>query len=314
MRAALTQLSIDRAVPGRTPVDWRDTRLKGLVLRVMPGGSKSWYCEFARGKRLWLGRADVLDVADARERAKAILSEVFQGIDPIEARKSKAVMPTLGHFLENDYGDWCKGMQRAWKQNLNRLAVAFELLLTKRLDEITALHIERWRAEKAGRGLSNHTINRDIASIKACFNRAVDWGILPHNQLAKVRKARVDECLKVRYLNEAEERRLRAVIDAREERRRIERDSANRWRTERRYPLLPSLRDDVFTDHVKSAHPFVDQYRLSPWGTVGTDLVERRFRPPHSDRHRCNREVAPHASYPAQSRSVGGPAQLARPV
>jgi len=251
MRAALTQLSIDRAIAGRKPVDWRDTRLKGLVLRIMPGGAKSWYCEFARGKRLWLGRADVLDVAEARERAKAILAEVFQGIDPIEARKPKAVVPTLGHFLENDYGDWCQGMQRAWKQNLNRLTVAFKPLLSKRLDEITALHIERWRAENTGRGLSNQTINRDIASIKACFNRAVDWGILPHNPLAKVRKARVDECLKVRYLNEAEERRLRAVIDAREERRREERDSANRWRAERQYPLLPSLRDNVFTDHVK---------------------------------------------------------------
>lgn len=52
-------------------------------------------------------------------------------------------------------------------------------------------------------------------------------------------------------MNEAEEARLRAVMQAREERRRVERDSANHWREERGYVLLPSLRSVVFTDHVK---------------------------------------------------------------
>ena len=251
MRAALTQLAVEKIVPTQRPVEHRDTRLKGLVLRVTPGGSKSWYCEFARGKRIWLGRADVLGVAEARESARAILAEVFQGIDPIEARKPKAEMSTFGAYLDGDYADWAKSSQKAHAQNLNRLKTAFKTLLKKPLDKITALDVERWRAKEVERGLSNQTINRDIASIKACFNRAVDWGILPANPLAKVRKARVDDCLKVRYLSEAEEARLRTAIEEREERRRAERDTANRWRAERGYVLLPSLRDAVFTDHVK---------------------------------------------------------------
>jgi integrase len=44
---------------------------------------------------------------------------------------------------------------------------------------------------------------------------------------------------------------LRAALDAREERRRVERDSANRWRSERGYVLLSSLRQLAFTDHLK---------------------------------------------------------------
>lgn len=40
-------------------------------------------------------------------------------------------------------------------------------------------------------------------------------------------------------------------MDAREERRRAERDSANHWRRERGYVQLPSLRTVTFTDHVK---------------------------------------------------------------
>ncbi len=251
MRTALTQLAIDKLAVPPSKADYRDTRLKGLILRVMPSGTKSFYCEYARGKRVWLGRADVLGVSEARESARAILADFYRGIDPIEARKPKAAMPTYREYLESDYVAWAKSSQKAYRQNLNRLATAFKTLLDKPLDKITGLDVERWRAGQVERGLSNQTINRDISSIKASFNRAVDWGLLPVNPLAKIKKARVDDCLKVRYLSEAEESRLRAAIEAREERRRVERDSANHWRAERGYVLLRSLREFVFTDHVK---------------------------------------------------------------
>jgi len=244
-------MTIDKLPVPASKVEHRDTRLKGLVLRAMPSGSKSWYCEYARGKRVWLGRADVLGVAEARESACAVLADHFRGIDPIEARKPKAVMPSYGAYLDGDYAAWAKSSQKAHAQNLNRLKTAFKALLDKPLDKITGLDVERWRATKVERGLSNQTINRDISSIKASFNRAVDWGLLPVNPLAKIKKARVDDCLKVRYLSDAEEYRLREAIEAREERRRAERDSANHWRGERGYVLLPSLRDCMFTDHVK---------------------------------------------------------------
>ncbi len=251
MRAALTQMVFEKLPVPAAKVDHRDTRLKGLVLRAMPSGTKSYYCEYSRGKRVWLGRADVLGVSEARESARAILADFYRGIDPIEVRKPKAVMPCYREYLDGDYAAWARSSQKAYAQNLNRLKTAFKALLDKPLDKITGLDVERWRASKVECGLSNQTINRDISSIKASFNRAVDWGILPVNPLAKIKKARVDDCLKVRYLSDAEEYRLRETIEAREERRRLERESANHWRAERGYVLLPSLRDYVFTDHVK---------------------------------------------------------------
>ena len=251
MQTALTQMAVDKLTTPTTKIDYRDTRLKGLVLRVMPSGTKSYYCEYARGKRVWLGRADVLGVSEARESARAILADFFRGIDPIEARKPKAVIPTYREFLDGDYGAWAKSNQKGHEQNLKRLATAFKTLLDRPLDKIACLDVERWRAVQVERGLSNQTINRDLASMKASFNRAVDWGLLTTNPLAKIKKSRVDDCMKVRFLSEAEERRLRSAIEAREERRRVERDSANRWRAERGYVRLPSLRDFVFTDHVK---------------------------------------------------------------
>jgi len=41
---------IDQLPIPSTIVDHRDTRLKGLVLRVMPSGTKSYFCEYACGK------------------------------------------------------------------------------------------------------------------------------------------------------------------------------------------------------------------------------------------------------------------------
>src|SRR3546814_706571 len=69
--------------------------------------------------------------------------------------------------------------------------------------------------------------------------------------LAKLKKSLTDDCRKVRFLGDDEETRLRAALDAREERRCAERDSANYWRRERGYVLLPSLRPLAFTDHLK---------------------------------------------------------------
>ena len=311
MRAALTQMVIDKLPIPSAKVDHRDTRLKGLVLRVMPSGTKSYYCEYARGKRVWLGRADVLGVSEARESARAILADFYRGIDPIEARKPKAVMPTYREYLDGDYAAWAKSSQKAYGQNLKRLATAFKKLLDKPLDKITGLDVERWRAGEVERGLSNQTINRDISSIKASFNRAVDWGILPVNPLAKIKKARVDDCLKVRYLTDAEEYRLREAIEAREERRRAERDSANGWRAERGYVRLPSLRDFI-ADHVEQLILLSINTRVQARRTVRSDMGEHRPRPPHSDRSGRNRQVQTDAAYSAQSRSNLSAAELAR--
>src|SRR3546814_3182311 len=124
---------------------------------------------------------------------------------------SSDLVPTFRAFLDGDYAVWAKANQKAHKQNLNRLATAFKPLLDKRLDDITGLDVERWRAGEIERGLSLETINRDISSIKAAFNRAVDWELIGTNPLAKVKKSRTDDCIKVRFLSDDEEARLRSA-------------------------------------------------------------------------------------------------------
>ena len=57
-----------------------------------------------------------------------------------------------------------------------------------------------------------------------------------------MKRSRTDDNATVRFLDDDEEKRLRAALDAREERIRTERDRANAWRAERGYPTMPDLR------------------------------------------------------------------------
>jgi hypothetical protein len=62
-----------------------------------------------------------------RAKARAILADFYRGIDPIEARKPKAVMPTYREYLDGDYAAWAKSSQKAYGQNLKRLATGVQL-------------------------------------------------------------------------------------------------------------------------------------------------------------------------------------------
>src|SRR5690606_35995019 len=128
--------------------------------------------------------------------------------------------------------------------------VAFKKFLKTPMATISPLDMERWRAQRMKDGVKTNTVNRDITAIKAALNRAVEWELIAVNPIAKVKKAREDKEVRVRYLDEAEEYRLRAQLKKREDRMRNERDTANQWRRERGRELLPSLRAVPFTDHL----------------------------------------------------------------
>ena len=79
----------------------------------------------------------------------------------------------------------------------------------------------------------------------------MEWGLLEVHPLTKVKPSKVDHIGRVRFLDANEEQRLRAALDAREERHRQERDSANQWRAARGYDRLPDHRAAPFVDHLK---------------------------------------------------------------
>ena len=246
----LTSAIVGDLAPAAKPYEVRDERLRGFLVRVQPSGRRSYYVEYARGKRLSLGRADVLSASIAREKAREILAQAVQGHAPAaERRQGKA--HTLRSFMTDVYEPWAAANLRTGDAPVIRIRTKFPELLDRRLVDLTPWLIEKWRLRRRGEGIGAVTLNRDLDDLKAALARAADWGLIQASPLAGVKRAKVDRAAPVRFLSEDEEHRLRAALDAREERIRAERDNANAWRTERGYRLLPDLRQVAFADHLK---------------------------------------------------------------
>lgn len=80
------------------------------------------------------------------------------------------------------------------------------------------------------------------------LSRAVKLGHLKENPIRRVDKPRIDRRPKVRFLDNAEETRLRDALRTRDIKMREARESANTWRHARGIESLPPLQH--FGDHL----------------------------------------------------------------
>lgn len=250
MGSSLTNTLVTNLGPSARPYEVRDSRLKGLILRVQPSGIKTYYVEYARGKRIAVGRADVLTPVQAREQAKEILADAYRGGDPGQARR-RARAHSFASYVDEVYGPWARHNMRTAEATIRRLKASFPELQDRRLDEITPWLIDKWRAARLKAGAKPATVNRDLNDLRSSLNKAVLWDLLETNPVSGVKRSRVDPMPSVRFLSQEEELRLRAALDAREKRLRRRRRSANAWRRARGYPPLPTLERVAYADHVK---------------------------------------------------------------
>lgn len=141
------------------------------------------------------------------------------------------------------------------------IRAAFRDLLDLPLTEFTTARVDRWRtmrkyrhvsadapATGRSREVSHTTIHHNIAALRAALNRATEWGIISVMPLGRIKLRAPDENAVVRYLTADEEARLRAALAARDDRRRMARQSANAWRRDRNYKEFPPY--GSYTDRI----------------------------------------------------------------
>jgi integrase len=246
----LGRATVDAAKPRAKPYELHDDSLEGFILRVQPTGVKTFYCVFGRGKRVRLGRADAMSTQDARDQAMHILAQVYRGEDPLAACKPK-ISSSYREYLDQHYAPWARANQRTAESRLKLVPTLFGAFLEKRLEDFTALDVEKWRTARLMAGKKPSTVNRDLSFLKASLSKAVEWGLLYVHPLRSVKQSREDSNAKVRFLSADEEIRLRTALAAREAKIRQERASANEWRRVRKYRLMPDITPDKFADHLK---------------------------------------------------------------
>jgi integrase len=246
----LTGRTVQGAKPMDKPYEIRDTDLKGLMLRVQPSGVKSFVMEFGRGQRRTIGSAAVVTLEQARVTARHWLADRDKGKLPAPARgKNKPL--TLGEFIEKKYQPWVESERKAGKATIAALKAQFEgLLYAKRLGDITAYQLDKFKSDRLKAKIAPATVNRDLDRIRAVLSKALEWGLIDVHPARTVKRVKGGEDSRVRFLTPPEEKALRKALTDRESDRRARRLSGNAWAAERGHHGRALWKKDDFTDHL----------------------------------------------------------------
>jgi integrase len=248
MRVKIDADFVKEVKPKERPIEARDTILRGFILRVQPSGVKTYLVEYARHKRIVIGQAAAISAAEARKEAGKRIAEYIKGTDPMEAKKAARAF-TLETFVAERYRPWAESNLKHSKETLRKISVFYPDFGSKRLNEVTAWGLEKYRSSRLKGGTSPSTVNRELDTLRAALSKAVQWGLLSTHPMATVKRSRVDSSATIRYLSAEEGKRLRAALDDREGVRRKQREDFNAWRRERGYDTFPEYQN--FTDHLK---------------------------------------------------------------
>ncbi len=244
-------LKTSGAQPAVKPFEIRDKDLNGFLLRVQPSGVRSYIAQLGRGRRVTLGKVGELTPDEARERCKKVLGNVAHGRHPLEGIAG-ADQQTLKGFIEDTYAPWLRANRpKGAERTLQRLATSFRDWYARPLASITTADIESWKLGRFAKKRKPATVLRDVMTLSGVMTRAVRMKQITEHPVRNVDKPKIDRTPKVRYLDAAEELRLRDALAARDKEMREARVSANKWRRARKQEPLPPL--PHYGDHLTPA-------------------------------------------------------------
>jgi integrase len=253
MKSKITSKLVSSLQAQPRPYQVHDTEIPGFIIRVQPSGFMTYLCYYrlrtgGRG-RIVLGKTSVLTPIQARDLAKEVMADVVRGADPAAAKK-RARQHTLENYIREKYEPWAKAHRKTGSETVAFIRRSFKNLLGRPLSDLSVWVIEKHRSERLKGGTRAVSINREVTALKASLSKAVEWGVLDANPLAKVKPLKIDQKGVVRFLSDDEEARLMAALQTREALKRAERARYNAWCSERRLPVFPDLVDRAFVDHL----------------------------------------------------------------
>lgn len=291
------------AQPATKPFEIYDARLPGFMLRVQPSGVRSYYARLSANHRIALGKVGELSPNEARERCQKVLGNIAHGRHPRYGLDGLHGV-TLGQFVQDTYARWARANRpRTATNTLEKLQRHFGSWFSDPLCTITADRIESWKQRRLRGGCTATTVLRDLFTLSSVLSRAVRLGELADNPIRRVDKPRIDHRGKVRFLDEAEENRLRDALETRDVEMRRERVAASA-RADRASSLAPFRRSP------NASGAAVDEHGSTTRRAPQTALVFGRFRSSAPDDRRREREVSADPSRPAECRSD----EYARPL
>ncbi len=208
----VTALSVERDT-----VFW-DRDLTGFGVRVYPTGGKVWIAQ-ARGpegpKRITVGRHDVLNADEARQRAALIIARIKAGEEPVplplaaRLNGGPTVADLAGRYLE----EHVEVRLKPRTQPRIRGMIANHILPA--LGRMPLEGVERSHVVELHRSLSDRpsSANRAVKILSHMYRLGAGWGLVPEgcNPCRSVEK--YPERSRERFLTDAEFARLGQVLE-----------------------------------------------------------------------------------------------------
>jgi integrase len=151
---------------------------------------------------------------DQAEQAEVrIMNEVFEGT----YGSRKTVAPVFEEFVNDTYLPWAKTNKRSWKSDELRCKTLVKHFGPKRMDQITAEMIEKYKTVRRnsntwrGTPLTEASVNRELEVLSKIFSKAIDFDKVSHNPCRKVERF-VLRNTRARYFTHEEEERLMKVL------------------------------------------------------------------------------------------------------
>lgn len=195
----LTNTEVDKAKPKEKEYNLVDG--SGLMLRVKPSGSKSWFFNYyqpitKKRKKMSFGTYPAVSLANARQRRLEARELIAQGIDPQEHRNDKARQAryaaalTLTKVFEQWFDIKKTKVAAATSNSINRNFHNHVLpkLGHVALDKINAPETIEVLKPLAAKG-SLETTDKIIGHINEVMTFAVNTGIIHHNPLLGIKAA-----------------------------------------------------------------------------------------------------------------------------
>ena len=199
----LTEKRIRDTKPeSRTRILW-DGQVKGLGVRVTPGGVKSYVLFYRVGDRKRLAtmaRTSEISLRTARERAGEELASIRAGgADPLKRRRDAQTAPTVNEGLDRYFDEYVPKRMDAGRlapstvRKYRTLAERYvrPTLGSRRVAEVTIRDLERMAMQIT----SNVQQNRTVTFASKLFNMFETWEWRPqHSNPARgIEKAREEE-------------------------------------------------------------------------------------------------------------------------
>ncbi len=172
-------------------VDYWDTNLPGFGIRVSYGGRKSWIVMYRAGgrkRRLTLGTFPQMELAKAREQARAVQLAAIQGGDPAAEKLAARKVETFEELAQTYVERYAKPNKKSWR--LDERALKRDVV--PRLGRMRAKDIRRRDIRDLTQGIMDRgspiQANRTFEIVRRLFNWAISEDHLSENPCVGIPK------------------------------------------------------------------------------------------------------------------------------